>query len=109
MPARIISVRYGTPINEVGSWTDMLSQLVADQSRNALIARWADRAVGYAPTLVLVDRIEHAERLGHLCQTPNVVAHGSLKRKALKQAMSDMEHAALTIGTTGLLGEGLDV
>ena len=62
--------------------------------------------------LVLTDRIKHAEQLSEMLNArnvPHVLAHGQLKKKDRSEAMESMKSAQITIGTTSLLGEGLDI
>ena len=40
---------------------------------------------------------------------PHILAHGQLGKKARAEAMEALKTAQITIGTTSLLGEGLDV
>jgi superfamily II DNA or RNA helicase len=108
VPAEVTVIHTGfSP--DCDSWQDYVSQLVSSDTRNAQIAQIATKASQQAPTLVLVDRIEHAHRIQELCQVTAVVAHGQLKKKIRVAAFEAMVTAPLTIGTTGLLGEGLDV
>lgn len=109
VPAQIKVVATGFEPGDVNGWTGLLDQIAQNPERNRVVADWAARAAGYAPTLVLVDRIDHALLLSGMCSVPSVVAHGQLRGKQRKAAFEAMETASLTIGTTGLLGEGLDV
>ncbi|OGT89428.1 MAG: hypothetical protein A2286_06070 [Gammaproteobacteria bacterium RIFOXYA12_FULL_61_12] len=109
VPAQIKVVPTGFEPCDVDGWTELLDKIVQSPDRNRVVADWASRAAGYAPTLVLVDRIDHAESLARLCSVPALVAHGQLSKKERKRVFEAMPDAPLTIGTTGLLGEGLDI
>lgn len=113
VPAQIQINQSGFQPDDVESWVDYLGQLCTDESRNQLIILLAIDAMEKAPTLILTDRVNHAEALAEHYQqvTGNraTLAHGKLSAKDRAQAFEEMPTAPLTIGTTGLLGEGLDV
>lgn len=108
VPAEIQVIDTGFDPGYVDGWGDFLAALTGDPSRNALIAGVARKHASKTPTLILTDRVEHAEALGRVCPG-SVVAHGQMGAQARRDAFSDMQSASLTIGTTGLLGEGLDI
>lgn len=63
-------------------------------------------------TLILVDRVAHAEDLSSILRNlkiDHVLAHGTLPAEERATLMQRIKQSALTVGTTGLLGEGLDV
>lgn len=91
---------------EVESWGDYITAIVEDEDRSRLIAKIAvDQS---APTLVLTDRTAHAEELAGMIPGA-VLLHGGLKKSDRAAGFDAMESAQVVIGTTGLLGEGLDV
>jgi len=61
------------------------------------------------PVLILTDRVRHAEKLSEMAGTKHLLIHGKLPAKVRKERMTAIPDHNLTIGTTGLLGEGLDV
>jgi len=113
VPAQIqISPSSFEPGN-VDSWASYLGLLCKDDERNELVVSLAINAMTKAPTLILTDRVKHAEELAdryqQLTGVAPTLAHGKLSKKDREQAFKEMNAAPLTIGTTGLLGEGLDV
>ncbi len=92
------------------SWNEFLDIIMTNGERNLQILELAMQAQG--AVLVLTDRIKHAEQLSEMLNTRNVshvLAHGQLKKKDRSEAMESMKSAQITIGTTSLLGEGLDI
>jgi superfamily II DNA or RNA helicase len=97
-------------MTDSAEWGAMLTNLIADRGRNALIEREVrSRMPGSA--LILTDRIEHAEILARqLADLSPVLLVGSMSKSERAQAMLRVRHgAALTIATVHLLGEGVDV
>ncbi|MCU7837070.1 MAG: DEAD/DEAH box helicase [gamma proteobacterium symbiont of Taylorina sp.] len=91
------------------SWQEYISALVDDEERNQLIITMAKKAAQKTSTLILTDRVNHAEKLSKLANIDHLLIHGQLPAKERKQRMEAIPEHQLTIGTTGLLGEGLDV
>lgn len=92
------------------SWHEYLDQIGEDKDRNLLVIDLACQLEG--ATLVLVDRIAHAEQLSRMFtirKINHVLAHGQLKKEARDGLMDRIKSSNITIGTTSLLGEGLDV
>lgn len=114
VPVVVYSVKTGFDPGSLSTWNDYLASLTECQERNTLIIDIAKKTSSSSTSsvLILCDRIEHCKRLSALCTESgieHVIAHGSLKGTDREAAMSDMRSASITIGTTGLLGEGLDV
>lgn len=110
VPATAISINTGFNPGPVNSWSAYLDSLTANANRNTIIISLAQQSEG--ATLVLVDRIAHAEQLSEMlmrCNVDHVIAHGKINRKDRLNVMERIKSAKLTIGTTSLLGEGLDV
>jgi len=109
VPAEVIPVwTYCDP--PADDWHALLGALAADQERNALIADIAQRAAVATPVLVLTDRIEHAEQLAELFGPGAVLLHGQLNRGDREAAMEAIHGGAkITVATSGILGEGVDV
>jgi len=91
----------------IDSWHEYLVAITENDARNQFIADIANKSAKTIPTLILVDRIEHAEAIYE--RAGGLLLHGQLDDAGRKQAMIDAQNAPLTIGTTGLLGEGIDV
>ncbi|MBF0308109.1 MAG: DEAD/DEAH box helicase [Magnetococcales bacterium] len=87
-------------------WSEFVSAITADAERNRLIAATV-RKVANRRTLILTDRVEHAEELARLLPGA-VLVHGKLPAAKRAAAMSAMLEAQITVGTKGLLGEGVD-
>ena len=93
---------------DIDSWGDFIDQMVANDERNAYVVSVATKSATKMPTLVLVDRVAHAVELSALAGDC-VLIHGGLSKQERATAMAKAKTARLTIGTTGLLGEGLDI
>ncbi|MBT5230185.1 MAG: DEAD/DEAH box helicase [Methylococcales bacterium] len=91
----------------VSSWADFLTEIIESDERNIFIANLAIKAAKKMPILILTDRVSHAEKLHAM--TGGVLLHGQLKKSEREAGMQATESAAITIGTTSLLGEGVDV
>jgi superfamily II DNA or RNA helicase len=113
VPTVVRPIETGFHPQAVDSWADMLQALVEDEGRNRLIMRLAERAATTMAVLVLTDRVEHVGRLAALTSLPHHVLHGQLDAETRRESMAAMvdtaTEARITIGSTGLLGEGLDV
>lgn len=93
-------------------WSEMIGALVEDEHRNALIvSEVRSRLTGEARALVLSDRIEHVDALAKaLSDLEPTVLTGALSKASRDEAMTGVRAgAALTIATSSLLGEGVDV
>jgi len=109
VPAVVKIIESGFFPGVVDSWVAFVNALVNDGNRNQLIVDIAEKSALKVPVLVLVERIEHAEFLAALVRVPCVLVHGSMPAKERAAAMVEIQNANITIGTVGLLGEGLDV
>ncbi len=92
----------------IKDWNDYLSALSCNAERNQLIIKIAMNS--NAPMLILCDRISHAQNLSAMLDLRNikhVLAHGQVKNR--DEIISLIKKSKLTIGTTSLLGEGLDI
>ncbi|MBF0417967.1 MAG: DEAD/DEAH box helicase [Magnetococcales bacterium] len=88
------------------AYSKLLEAIVTDQGRNQMIARLA-MSMNARQTLVLTDRVEHAETLAGQIMG-SLLVHGKLPAKERNERMSKMATAKVVVGTKGLLGEGLD-
>ena len=109
VPAIVKVIETGFNPGYVSGWGEFVESLTTDEHRNRLVMATAERAAVRYPVLVLVERVQHAEALATLATMPYVLVHGSLPPKERVTAMEAIPQARLTIGTLGLLGEGLDV
>jgi len=110
VPTTVHSIKTGFDPGPLSSWNDYLNAITDSKKRNSLILNLAWKA--NAPALILTDRVEHAEILSKMLKDKNIdhaLAHGKLKPNERLEAMAKIKSAQITIGTTGLLGEGLDV
>jgi len=110
VPVSVVSVKTGFSPGSLNSWNEYMSAITADERRNALIVDLAQKATG--PALILTDRVEHVTALSKQLLSigiDHVLAHGQLKAADRTSVMANIKTARITIGTTGLLGEGLDV
>ncbi|CAK0744426.1 conserved hypothetical protein [Gammaproteobacteria bacterium] len=93
----------------VASWSDFIESLTTHEPRNRLIISTAERAAVRMSVLLLVERVQHAEALAALTTIPYVLLHGAMSAKERSAAIEALPLTRLTIGTVGMLGEGLDV
>lgn len=90
------------------SWHEFMDSICTSTDRNLLILNLAINV--NAPVLILTDRVSHAEDLSRIfseSSVEHVLAHGQLKDR--DKAMERIKTVPITIGTTSLLGEGLDI
>ncbi len=98
--------------SDIFNWNDYLRELTQDKQRNSIIMDTAVHAKRQAPTLILTDRVEHAERLSELADRAKIqhlIIHGKLSAKERTERMQAIARHNLTIGTAGLLGEGINI
>ena len=90
----------------------MITNLVKDHERNQLIVKEVrSRMNGNSQALILTDRIDHANCLSRMLQDLSpVLLTGELSKHDRAQGMEEVRKGTrLTIATTHLLGEGIDV
>lgn len=107
VPARVKAVETGFSPS-CNSWHDYLEQLASCGKRNELIIQIA--AKQSLPVLVICDRVHHAQNISDMLSRRNidhVLAHGQVKDR--DEIMDRIKCAKLTIATTSLIGEGVDV
>ncbi|MCE5317553.1 MAG: DEAD/DEAH box helicase [Parachlamydia sp.] len=105
---KVKAIDTGFKPGDVGSWNEYLDAMATSIECNLFIFELAKQQK--APTLILCDRIAHADDLDGIFTRRGVehaFVHGKVKDR--ESAMEQIKQATLTIGTTGLLGEGLDV
>lgn len=110
VPVFVQLIETGFDPGVVSSWNEYLDALCADPKRNLLIIELIQRSV--KPTLVLCDRIAHAQLLSDMLARRginHVLAHGQLSKSAREDVMHRVSYEKITVGTVSLLGEGLDV
>jgi len=108
VPATIKTIYTGFTPAAAYSWADYVTELTLDKDRNRHIAETAENAAKEAPVLILTDRIQHVEAIGLYLVTDHLQIHGKLKTKERAERMEAIDQHQITVGTTGLLGEGLD-
>lgn len=110
VPVKVIPIKTGFKPYSINSWNEYLGAITCNAERNTLIIELATET--NEPTLILVDRVEHAENLSEMMTRRNinhVLAHGKIGKKDRDGMLERIRGAKITIGTTGLLGEGLDI
>lgn len=110
VPATVIPIQTGFNPGLVNSWNQYLDSLTTCISRNLQIIDLAQASK--ESTLILVDRVAHAEQLSEMLNRrglEHVLAHGKIGKEDRDQVMERMKSAKLTIGTTSMLGEGIDI
>lgn len=109
VPAQVQIVHSSCEGYEVDGYQDFMEAITTDEYRHQLIVGLAGKSAdSQTQTLVLTDRVSHAIELYALCPKA-VLVHGQLKQSERDTALSAMQAADITIGTFGLLGEGVDV
>lgn len=110
VPAIVKSIRTGFNPGLIESWHEYLTALSIDQNRNLLIIDIASNASG--SVLILCDRVSHAQQISEMMDRRNIkntLVHGQLSGTERETAMGSLNSSRISIGTSGLLGEGLDV
>jgi superfamily II DNA or RNA helicase len=107
--AEVLTINTYCGFGQLESWNDYLTEITGNDYRNKMIATIARYQAAKAPTLILTDRIEHAEKLRELSNWQAVLVHGGLPKRQREAAMRAARQSPLTIGTINLLGEGLDI
>ncbi|MBI4474769.1 MAG: DEAD/DEAH box helicase [Acidobacteria bacterium] len=93
-------------------WSAMITAMVNDDDRNQLIAEEVrERLTPETRALILTDRVDHVNVLaGILREFTPVILTGELSESRRDTAMANVRGGArLTIATSSLLGEGVDV
>ena len=107
-----VGTNFAYTLQDATGWGEMITALVQDDDRNRLIAREiSSRLRPERRALVLSDRISHVHRLAALLEELNpTVLTGKLSKSDREAAMGAVRAGArLTIATSSLLGEGVDV
>ena len=111
VPAIVFAISTNFNPGLVNSWHEYLDSLTINTERNLLILSLAQaRLEKKGAVLILVDRVAHSEQLSEMLTRRNVdhvIAHGKIKDR--ENLMEKIKSSKLTIGTTSLLGEGIDV
>jgi len=108
VPVVVRPLQFEMEFPTMASWAEYVELITASPERNRWLAEMAARASEKNPTLLLTDRTEHAEQLGQLLPDA-LVLYGSLSAAERRRRFEQIDDAHLVIGTTGLLGEGLDI
>jgi len=107
-----VSTDFYYDLGDTSRWTEMISELIQDSERNGLIyTEVRKRITEGSKALILTDRIDHANLLAEdLADFEPVVLTGELAKAGRTAAMQNVRDGArLTVATTHLLGEGIDV
>ena len=108
----VVHTDYYYPIQDAAQWTRMITDLVQDPERNQLIEEEVRRRVNnQSQALILTDRIKHTNILSRMLQDlAPVLLTGELSKAERAKAMKKVRAGTrLTIATTSLMGEGVDV
>ena len=108
----VVPTEYFYSLEDSSEWTKMITDLVRDPERNYLIKQEVSKRIATdTQALILTDRIEHANLLSRMLQDLSpVLLTGELTKTDRAQAMKKVRKGTqLTIATTHLLGEGIDV
>jgi superfamily II DNA or RNA helicase len=85
-----------------------IKKAVLDASGSAIrnfiaLDKRLNNSIAYIPLLLKVSEMLTRRKIDH------VLAHGKIKKKDSENVMQRIKSSKLTVGTTSLLGEGLDV
>jgi superfamily II DNA or RNA helicase len=108
VPASIVIIHTGFDPGCIDGWHEFSSSL-NNHERNRLVLNLIPKNKS---SLILVDRIAHAVALSEGLKAKgidHVLAHGSLSSDERSTLMDRIKQSSVTVGTTSLLGEGLDV
>jgi len=118
VPIKVYPCSYNGYIPIVDNWAAFVTALVEDDNRTAAIVKLAQNAAQQAHVLILSDRVDHVERIAAKLReqgiTP-VVLHGRMKKDVREEQMERLRQISnngsdsVTVGTTGLLGEGINI
>jgi len=109
VPAIVQTIETGFDPGIVNSWGEYVDSLSVNANRNLLIV---DLAESEDSTLILCDRVGHAEQLSTMLThrgIDHVLAHGKISKKDRDSLIERIGNSSLTVGTASLLGEGLDI
>ena len=107
---KVLEIVESEFVSEVDSFTELLGEIVNDESRNNLIV---EQILKYPlrKILLLTDRIEHIQNLELLLKHHKkeyIAIHGSLDKKTQQENMQKVEISSLVLATTSFFGEGID-
>ena len=108
VPVKVHVMKTNFDPGNTGDWNGYLAAIGGSYSRNKFIVDMAKKSK--VPVLVLVDRVVHGENISKLMKEEgidHVLAHGKVKGR--KTLIEDIRKAHITIGTTSLVGEGIDI
>lgn len=111
---KTIETEFKVPMTDISQWTKVISALSLDMARNKLIENTIRKHVekgGKTKALILTDRVHHALILDEMLKDYNpALLVGTMDNKKRKKMMEKVKSGiTLTIATTHLLGEGIDV
>jgi superfamily II DNA or RNA helicase len=109
LPVAVLTVRHRFD-GYAESWGDFVNTLIDDEDRNDLIISLAWEQT--RPTIILCSQIRHCELLATMAQQVKLeplLIHGQLPAKVRTERMAAAQNAQLIIGTSQLLGEGIDL
>ena len=104
------AIETGFNPGQLDSWHEYQAAIACDSGRNLMIIDLAKRSAG--AVLILVDRVNHAEQLSEMLTRRNIdhtLAHGKIAKKDRGAIVEKIKSSKITVGTTSLLGEGLDI
>lgn len=108
VPATVKAIDTGFTPRYADTWHKYLAQSTSEEPRNDLIINLALSQKSHS--LILTDRVAHAEKLSEMLHRRGVdhaLAHGKIRDRS--EAFSKMKESYITVGTTSMLGEGIDV
>ena len=96
--------------SEGDNYTDILSDLINDKTRNELIIQEVIKN-SHKKILLLTDRIEHINNLSILFDQYNIkyiTVYGGMNKKTKEKNMLEIEKSDLILASTSFFGEGID-
>lgn len=107
-----VKTKFYAPFRHKGDWSNLVTKLVQDTTRNKKIARLVDREIEKGNSvLVLSRRIEHLERIAHYMRSDSELLAAARRSKAdRKQVLQNFREGNVRcVLATQLADEALDV
>jgi superfamily II DNA or RNA helicase len=108
-----VETAWAGRLQSTDEWTRAVTALARDAERNALVVREVYRRLrdGARRALILTDRVDHVAELAFRCEPGAVWITGATPagERGLLMDLVRRGSVPVTIATTGVMGEGVDV
>jgi superfamily II DNA or RNA helicase len=105
---KTVDTQYDTFLDHFGM---MLGEIAEDLQRNRLIVDEIVKVSG-RKVLVLSERIDHLNRLGHMLEERGIevaVLYGAMKAKEKSVQFEKVQKVSVVLSTSSYIGEGIDI